>query len=103
MDCVFVAIAALKLIGITLATVPSVVVTDAHGRGEYTPNVIYVKDVSECYVYVHEFIHHKQYLVTKRIPKTLAEYWLWEREAAMLTMHAMAEYQEAQQGKGEEK
>lgn len=101
MDCTAVAIAALKLIGITLATIPQVVPGEGHGHGEYRPGFVYVRDAHDCRVVLHEFVHHKQYLTIGRMPRNLSEYFLWEREAAMLTMYAMAEYEESQQGKGQ--
>lgn len=79
MNCVQWAIFLLTCIGAPIPTVPSIAVTAAIAplEGAYTENRVYVQDVNNCPVMLHEFVHHLQWLATG--PATTQGEW-WDRE-----------------------
>ena len=85
-DCTWYAYSALKAHGIRMQTVPSIVVTDERKYpGAYSRGVVYVKNVDDCRVRLHEFIHHVQWLKYGDAVE-IHEWQRRENQAAMLTM-----------------
>lgn len=85
-DCTWYAYSALKAHGIRMATVPAVAVTDdIKYPGVYSRGVVYVKDIENCRVRLHEFVHHVQWLHYGDAVE-LHEWNRRELQAAMITM-----------------
>lgn len=95
MNCIAIALHALKLIGITLVSVPYVAV-DLHlvELGRYTPDSIVVRNAEDCPTVAHEMVHHWQYLRTGW-PTSAGEIAANEREARRLTALAFSQTQES--------
>lgn len=95
MDCLSAAVLALKLLGMTLQTIPAIGIGPEFSRGGYTnyggQGVVILRDAQDCYTLAHELIHHYQ---TERFGWTEDEREVWKREqdAARLTMLAAVEY-----------
>lgn len=62
-DCMWWAYTALKHTGVRIQTVPALVQTNAFKYpGAYGRGVMYVRDVDNCSVILHELVHHVQWL-----------------------------------------
>lgn len=92
MNCVFAGIVALQFVGITLSTVPAIVVTDEYSHGLYKPNVVYIHPsyLDNCKIYTHEFVHHWQFIRNRPYD---------EFEADWIATRAMEEYNTFQLGR----
>lgn len=91
-DCNWYAYSALKHSGLRMATIPSIVVTDEFKYpGAYARGVVYVKDIDDCRVRLHEFVHHIQWL-RYGDATDVHEWQRRENQAAMVTMLAESNY-----------
>lgn len=92
-NCVAWSIEALSRVHIRLATIPNIGVNDWFRHpGAYSRGVVNVRDVDNCRVMLHEFVHHMQWL--KRGDAVSAQEWqARELQAAMITMLAESEMQ----------
>lgn len=90
-DCNWYAYSALKQSGLHMKTIPAIVVTDEFKYpGAYSRGVVYVKDVDDCRVRLHEFVHHIQWL--RYGDATDGHEWQRrENQAAMVTMTVESE------------
>lgn len=69
-----------------MSTVPAIVVTDERKYpGAYSRGVVYVKDIDDCRVRLHEMVHHVQWLKYGDA-QDLHEWQRRELQAATVTM-----------------
>lgn len=87
-DCAHFAYYALKRVGVTLASVPEVVVVP--GRSSYYRGVAHIDPGAPCNVWVHEFVHHDQWLHGLEATAQFgAEWWALEYNARAIELRAM--------------
>lgn len=90
-NCTWYAYTALKHVGVRIPTVPSLVETDEFKHpGAYSRSVMYVKDVDNCRVVLHEMVHHAQWLM-RGDATDMHEWQRRENQAALITMLAESE------------
>ena len=95
-NCVAYSIEALARVHIRLQTIPSIAENDYYNHpGAYSQGIVNVKDVDNCRVMLHEFIHHWQWLKDGNAT-TLHEWQRREMQAAMITMLAESEMEGCQ-------
>lgn len=86
------AYSSLKHMGAKVPTVPALVQTDAFKHpGAYSKGVMYVQDVTNCHVTLHELVHHVQWLRSGDA-KDIHEWQRRENEAAMVVMLTESEF-----------
>lgn len=87
-DCAQFAYEALKRVHIRLATVPAIVGTT--GPSGYYRGVVRIPFPQPCMVYVHEFVHHDQWLHGHEASHVGdAMWWALEKNAQAITVRAM--------------
>lgn len=95
-NCVAYSIEALSRVHIRLKTIPAIAENDWFKHpGAYSRGVVNVRDVDNCRVMLHEFVHHAQWL--KYGDATTAFEWQRrEMQAAQITMLAESEMEGCQ-------
>lgn len=87
-DCTHFAYEALKRSGVKLSTVPAIVWTTEPTH--YSKGVASMRPNEPCSVYVHELVHHDQYLHGKEAKQKYdADWWALERNAKAIEQRAM--------------
>lgn len=87
-DCVHIADEALRRVGIRLATLPAIVATT--GRAGYYHGVASIRPDEPCSVYIHEFVHHDQWLRGLEAPHVGdAMWWALEENAKAIEKRAL--------------
>jgi len=96
MDCLSSALVALKLVGITLSTIPAIAINgDFEALGGYMrlgeQPVVILRDPNNCYVLAHELVHEFQF-ERRGEPIGKVEIWRTEVEASAITANANERY-----------
>ncbi len=79
--CAYESWLSVKKAGLRITTMPSVVIGE---RPSYRAGVITLTNTWDCRVYLHELVHHVQWLQFGDA-KSEAEWWRRERDAAIVT------------------
>ena len=90
-NCVTYSIKALHMVHLKLKTVPNIAVNDWFKHpGAYSRGVVNIKDINNCQVMLHEFIHHIQWEAYGDA-LDIHEWQRREMQAAQITMIAAGE------------
>lgn len=96
-DCGKFAVQALGRIGIRMASSPEIVVVP--GRSSYYRGVVRVDPDAACNVWIHEFVHHDQWLHGLEAAQQFdAMWWALENNARAIELRAMENAGECHDG-----